>query len=243
MSTKKSPRFTVHSTTDYSVFKRPDYQRDVKDSYIEKIMSSIKREGQIEAITVDVSGNVVDGQHRLEALKRLKMPVWYCINHALEDRDKSSFACKSANNVSNKWTIMSYVNWAKRNGNDIVGEAEAIANEWSKLSKGKLTVPGALELLNGTSTNGVKKELDTLNYRINYETAKNVFDFASFLQDYVVGNPFSSRMLRPLKKLAIEKDGLNVSVAKKMCSKKHIRVFASQSDNYDFIKELYEKYE
>ena len=50
-------------------------------------------------------------------------------------------------------------------------------------------------------------------------------------------------MIRPLRKLAQEKGSLKLSVAKKMCSKKHIRVFASQKDNYEFIKELYEKYE
>lgn len=239
----KTMRFTSHVTKDYSVFKTPNYQRQLNDNYVKNLKKSLRETGQIEQVTVDQQGNIIDGQHRVEALKQLGMPVWYCINHALNNDDNSSVACKDANNVSNKWGIMSYVNWAKRNGNDVVSEAEAIANDWNALTKKKLTVPLALELLNGATLAGVKKDLNDLNYRLDYETAKNVFDFAYFLKDYVVGNVFSSRMIRPLKSLAIEKDGLKLSVAKKMCTKKHIRIFATQKDNYDFIKELYEKYE
>lgn len=239
----KTMRFTSHVTKDYSVFKTPNYQRELNKHYVKKLKKSLSETGQIEQVTVDQQGNIIDGQHRVEALKQLGLPVWYCINHALNSNDNSSTACKDANNVSNKWGIMSYVNWAKRNGNDVVSEAQAIANDWSTLTKNNLTVPMALELLNGNSIASVKRDLDGLSYKLDYETAKNVFDFAYFLKDYVVGNVFSSRMIRPLKSLAIEKDGLKLSVAKKICTKKHIRIFATQKDNYEFIKELYEKYE
>jgi len=239
----KTKRFTSHVTKDYSVFKTPAYQRELNKNYVDKIKKSLRETGQIEQITVDQQGNIIDGQHRVEALKQLGMPVWYCINHALSNDTNSSGACKDANNVSNKWGIMSYVNWAKQNGNDVVSEAESIAREWNTITRNKLSIPLALELLNGSSPYSVKRDLDSLSYRLDYETAKNVFDFAYFLKDYVVGNSFSSRMIRPLKRLSIEKDGLKLSVAKKMCTKRHIRIFATQKDNYEFIKELYEKYE
>lgn len=240
----KTKRFTSHVTTDYGVFRTPEYQRHVDKNYVEKLKKSLKERGQIEQVTVDTQGNIIDGQHRVEALKALRMPVWYSINHALNAEEDSSFACKDANNVSHKWGIISYVNWAKRNGNDIVAEAEEVANRWNNETKGALTVNGALELLNGAkNNNGLKKQLDNLGYTLNYELALNVYEFAGYLKDYVMGNPFSSRMLRPLKKLAIEKNGLKLSVAKKMCTKRHIRIFALQKDNYEFIKELYEKYE
>lgn len=239
----KTMRFTSHVTTDYSVFKTPGYQRELRDRHVEELKRSLKKTGQIEQVTVDKQGNVIDGQHRVAALKALGMPVWYCINHALVTDSASSHACKDANNVSNRWTIMSYVNWAKKNGNDVVEDAENIAKEWSAITKGAMTVPGALELLGGADNKSIKRSLDNLEYAINYDLAKNVFDFAYYLKDFVIGNPFSSRMIRPLRKLAQEKGSLKLSVAKKMCSKKHIRVFASQKDNYEFIKELYEKYE
>jgi hypothetical protein len=243
MSKENLPRFTVHVTNDYSVFKLPDYQRAVAEGSVKKIMSSIKKDGQIQALTVDKSGNIVDGQHRLEALKRLKLPVWYCINHNLDKKEESSQACKSANNVSRKWNLMAYVNWAKKNGNEVIAEAEAIARDWSKTTNGELTIASALELLNSASLQDAKSDLDQLTYKMNYDVAKNVFDFADFLKDYTVGTPFCSRMVRPLKKLSLEKGGLDIRVAKKMCKRKHIRIFASQGENYNFIKELYEKYE
>ena len=239
----KTMRFTSHVTKDYSVFKTPAYQREVNKNYVNKLKKSLRETGQIEQVTVDQQGNIIDGQHRVEALKQLGMPVWYCINHALNSDDNSSSACKDANNVSNKWGVMNYVNWAKQNGNDVVAEAEEIAKEWSAMTRKQLTVPLALELLSGSKSANVKRDLDKLDYRLNYDLAKNVFDFAYFLKDYVVGNSFSARIIRPLKTLSAEKGGLKLSVAKKMCTKKHIRVFNTQQDNYDFIKELYEKYE
>lgn len=242
MSKNSQPKFTVHSTKDYSVFKIPNYQRDVNQSAVKKLAQSIKAEGQLQAVTVDVSGTVIDGQHRLEALKSLKMPVWYCINHDLGKKDTSNYACKTANNVSNKWSIMSYVNWAKRNGNDVVAEAEAIAKDWSKTTNNKLTVALALDLLN-KSNSGTKASLDSLSYKLNYDTAKNVYDVATLMEPYVVGNPFSARIIRPLKILSQQKGGLDLKVAEKMCQKKHVRIFNTQKENYDFIKELYEKYE
>ena len=243
MSKNSQPKFTVHSTTDYSVFRIPEYQREVKDHPVKKIMNSIRNEGQIQPLTVDVSGNVIDGQHRLEALKRLRLPVWYCINHDLGQREESSFACKSANNVSNKWNLMAYVNWAKKNGNEVIAEAEAIAKDWHYATNKELTIASGLELLNSASLQDAKSDLDNLTYKMNYDVAKNVLDFASYLKDYTVGTPFCSRMIRPLKRLSIEKGGLDIKVAKKMCKRKHIRIFASQGENYNFMKELYDKYE
>lgn len=240
-TTSNNPRFTSHVTKDYSVFKIPNYQRELNTSLINILIDSIDSfGGQIQPVTVDVSGYVIDGQHRLEALKALGMPVWYVINHALSEEEISSYACRDANNVSNKWKLMNYANWAIHNGNDIVKEAEAIAREWSEATGNRLTVGMALELLNGDPKR-VSKSFNDLTYKIDYETAKNVFDFANALYPNMAGNPFCSRMIRPIKKLCIEKNGLDVRIANKMTSRKNIKIYGAQQDNYDFIKELYEK--
>jgi len=66
-------------TKDYSKFKLLSSNREVKDSVVKKIIASIKEWGVIPGrpVLVDKDFNVVDGQHRLEALKVLNLPVQY----------------------------------------------------------------------------------------------------------------------------------------------------------------------
>lgn len=240
----KTGRFTVHTTRDYSVFKSPEFQRELANPNIREIKASIRQHGGLlQPVVVDVSGNVIDGQHRVEALKQLDMPVQYVINHAIQDINDTSYACRDANNTGSKWRVLDYANWAGNNGNEVVREAMAIAQEWNKLTNGKLTVPSALELLNGSSVQSVKKDLNRLEFTLDLTTARNVVDFAMILSQKMVASPFCNRMVRPLKMLSLEKGGLDLGIAKKMCRRKHIQVFASQGDNYSFLKELYEKCE
>jgi hypothetical protein len=239
----KTKRFTSHVTKDYGVFKTPRYQRPVEEYSVKKIMANIKEfGGQIQPITVDPKGYVIDGQHRIEALKRLKMPVWYVINHSLLEEEVSSYACKDANNVNNKWKTLNYSNWAIENGHEVLREAEAIAKDWSSITKNKMTVPMGLEVLNGTNKS-LTVSLNDLSYKMNYKAAKETFDFAMALEPFVGFNPFSGPMIRAIKKLAVDKEGLNVKIANKIIRRKKLVMFGSVKDNYANLKELYELFE
>lgn len=240
----KTGRFTVHQTKDYGVFKFPEFQRDINRTVVNSLKKNIKEYGGLlQPVVVDVSGNVIDGQHRIQALIELDLPVHYVINHAIKEIDDSSYACRDANNTGSNWKVLAYANWAGNNGNEVVKEAQDIAEEWNKLTKGNLTIPSALELLNGSSVQTLKKDLNNLNFTLDVKTARNVLDFAMVLSDKMIATPFSTRMIRPLKTLCLEKGGLDLAVARKMCRRKHIQVFASQKENYKFLKELYEKCE
>ncbi len=244
ITSTKTGRFTVHQTKDYSVFKFPEFQREVNRNVVKQLKSNIKEYGGLlQPVVVDVAGNVIDGQHRIQALIELELPVHYVINHAIQDIEDSSYACRDANNTGSKWKALAYANWAGNNGNEVVKEAQAIAEAWSEETKGELTVFSALELMNGSSVQQLKNDLNNLNFTLDLKTAKNVFDFAMVLSEKMVASPFTTRMIRPLKMLSLEKDGLDLKVAKKMCRRKHIQVFASQKENYKFLKELYEKCE
>ena len=84
METKK---FTLHSTTDYDLFKIYKYNRKLNQKNLNNIETSIKEKGQKQPLSVSPEGYIVDGQHRLEVLRKLKMPVWYVINHETEKDD------------------------------------------------------------------------------------------------------------------------------------------------------------
>ena len=72
--------YNVYTTTDYSIFKRLSGNRDIPESRISKIVESIQTVGWVHnPIIVNEKMEVIDGQGRLTALQRLKLPIEYVI--------------------------------------------------------------------------------------------------------------------------------------------------------------------
>lgn len=68
--------YKVYVTDKYSIFRRLSGNRDVKEARVKKIMRSIEKVGYIpNPIIVNENMEVVDGQGRLEAVKRLGLPT------------------------------------------------------------------------------------------------------------------------------------------------------------------------
>lgn len=77
---EKTIAYSVYTTKDYSLFKRLVGNRDIPESRIGKIVESIQSIGWIHnPIVVNEHMEVIDGQGRLTALQRLKMPVEYIV--------------------------------------------------------------------------------------------------------------------------------------------------------------------
>ena len=93
----------VYSTTNYSIFKelpgnRPDYILRG-----EKLLKSIKNFGQLEPIIVNEKMEVIDGQARLYALKKLGLPVEYVIKPGRGHDD-----CIEVNTSQKAWKLNDY---------------------------------------------------------------------------------------------------------------------------------------
>ena len=69
----------VYKTGDYGKFRYFDGNRALNEAHIRNLMESLT-ENQIPCpIVVDASYRVADGQNRLEACKRLGIPVYYIV--------------------------------------------------------------------------------------------------------------------------------------------------------------------
>jgi hypothetical protein len=66
-------------TKDYELFSFMSSNRGIKEKLVLKLMNSIKAIGYVSARPIIVSKDmiVIDGQHRLEACKRLHLPIYY----------------------------------------------------------------------------------------------------------------------------------------------------------------------
>lgn len=71
---------TIQKTEDYNLFKRITGNRTINKAQVSKLYDSISENPDlIKAAPIIVNDNyeVVDGQHRLEALKKLGLPVYF----------------------------------------------------------------------------------------------------------------------------------------------------------------------
>lgn len=94
-------------TTNYAIFKIVDTNRQLSEPHIETLIKSIKKYGFFKSkpITINQFFQVSDGQHRLEAAKRLNIPVHYEIDNI--DVDESMIVL---NNTSNNWRLNEFIN-------------------------------------------------------------------------------------------------------------------------------------
>ncbi len=103
----------VQRTTDYSIFKTLKGNRDVGRPRVRKIINSIEKVGYImNPIIVNERMEVIDGQGRLEALKELRLPVYYLIV------PKAGIAeCVSMNINQEQWSALDYIKSYAERGN------------------------------------------------------------------------------------------------------------------------------
>lgn len=103
--------YDVYVTTDYSMFKFLDGNRDV--TYFKRIISCIQYLGYIGApIVVNEKMEIIDGQNRFEALKILGLPVEYIIRPGLGINDVIAL-----NTHSKKWSMMDFLSSHAKQGN------------------------------------------------------------------------------------------------------------------------------
>lgn len=97
---------SVFSTTDYDQFKFFDANRDISISHTARVAKSIMMKNLMSdfPILVDCNKYVLDGQHRLEACRKLKIPVYYKFAEHMKDTDIATI-----NSISKKWTANDYL--------------------------------------------------------------------------------------------------------------------------------------
>lgn len=106
--------YSVYTTTDYSIFKRLTGNRDIPESRISKIVDSIQKIGWIHnPIVVNEEMEVIDGQGRLTALQRLKMPVEYIIAPGAGTRE-----CIYMNMNMVNWKLPDFIKSYAEQGNE-----------------------------------------------------------------------------------------------------------------------------
>lgn len=91
-------------TMNYEIFKTLTGNRDIDLPNVRSLVKSIRENGYIGTpILVSQNFEVLDGQHRLEALKQLGLPVPY------EIREMDLSQVQALNSASRKWSQIDYI--------------------------------------------------------------------------------------------------------------------------------------
>jgi len=99
----------VYRTKNYQQFKIIQSNRELVPSHVEQLKESMKQKGQYTPIIVKRNGELVEGQHRLQAAKELGMSVLYLV------RDLDISDISEMNSKSRNWKNIDYLrHWAKR---------------------------------------------------------------------------------------------------------------------------------
>lgn len=86
-----SNNYRLYETKDYSIFKKVDQNRLVKQANVNKIKKSIQEVGHLICpIVVDENCNIIDGQHRLRACEELDHPALILQNNLTTVSDIST---------------------------------------------------------------------------------------------------------------------------------------------------------
>lgn len=95
----------VFETTNYDMFSRIKGNRLIDESNLRKIKYSIKEKNLDIPIIINEKGQIIDGQHRLEVWKDLRLPVKFIVNegYSLEDVQR-------ANMTGKQWSINDKLN-------------------------------------------------------------------------------------------------------------------------------------
>lgn len=102
----------IEITTEYEVFERMPGNRPVDEGHVADLMKRMRTKDLFTPIQINQNFEVIDGQHRLEARRRLGLPVpFFCVSdYGLEE-------VQELNAQQKKWSIEDFTNSFIERGN------------------------------------------------------------------------------------------------------------------------------
>ena len=212
---KESNNIKINRTRDYSRFKRLEGNRDVSEARIRKIVKSIERVGYVMSpICVNENNEVIDGQGRLEALKRLGLPVDYYVVKGIGIDE-----CISLNIYQSNWTMIDYINSYAETGINSYIYLQQLIKQYKGMSlkiicyavSGKSEVPKAIK--NGTfhcTSTDYDSAIEMLNFEKKFSKClsglrgHNEFYYMGLGFCYGLDEVDNARLLTKMEQLKLE---------------------------------------
>lgn len=185
----------IKQTKDYAIFSFKEKNRDLNNTNINRLVQSISQRNLLEhrPITVDENLQVIDGQHRLEAAKRLSVPIYYQVVNESKDEDMYLL---NANQKS--WESLDYLNFFVKGNHpeyvklhNFMHEHNLTFTQAINLTHEKIDPKVATRLSGGKMTNFKKGNYrfpTPEKLRIALNDMRECYDFIDFLDSLLINN-------------------------------------------------------
>lgn len=164
----------IRVTKNYKKFKFFDCNRDIKPRIVEKLIGSIKKIGYVETkpIIIDKNFNIIDGQNRFVACRKLNLPISYVMSNNTKE------SIPFLNSCQDKWTTEDYFKFFSKNNKGSYKLLLEIVN------KSGATISGAMAALGCRDTKGIQKGEFKLSGNSDKlaETVKDRLDLCYFIR-------------------------------------------------------------
>jgi len=230
-----------YATKEYNIFKWLDGNREVSEKHVNTVMSSIKKGNLIkyQTITVNEDMEILDGQHRFEACKRLGIHVHYKI------MPKGTYKIPAILNHANKeWRFLDYLdNFAVNDHEDYV-KLEAFQTKYNISLKrlGYLMSKEQKEIFDKEFRTGgftlvdnlddISNKIDKINEIIKYLNGILINESKRFLE--------TDNFWRALYRLLVEKDVDIERFKEKLCiNRMAIGPLGTHKQYFDLLMKIY----
>lgn len=184
MKTKKQSEYVIYTTKNYDIFKPVAGNRLINKAHVARLVKSIQSQGNVGVPllvneTRDGALQMMDGQHRLEALKQLKLPVDYIVKHNLTLKDMQKL-----NSNAKNWNQDDFMNSYCRLGIEVYIRYKTFKDKW------KFGHDECWALLNNvcSKSNGAQHKFNNGDLTIrNYEKAVYHASLITDMQNYFSG--------------------------------------------------------
>ena len=155
----------VYKTDDYDIFQLSKFNRNV---LIRKEMLEQAEQGFISPIIVNENFVVIDGQHRLEASRRMNVPVQYIIVKGLNKED-----IVRMNTIQKPWGMINFIEAFANQGNSEYVKLVDLLNDVYRNTTVVCQVA-----FNVSDTRPVRVAVESGNFQFfNYEKTLEFFNF------------------------------------------------------------------
>jgi hypothetical protein len=197
LAAKQKPQIdesAIEETSEYEVFERLPGNRPIDEAHVLNLMKAMKKKDLRTPIQINQNFEVIDGQHRLEARRRLGIPVPYfaTIGYGLEE-------VQELNAKQKKWTNDDFVKSFIE-----LGKVDYRTYQWFR-HQFKLPHEASVMLLSGESDRSLRGKFKNGDFKVNQldrakEVARKFVEIEPFFPDYWNHSRFVNAVMVCLKK-------------------------------------------
>tara|TARA_Y100001938_G_C8035688_1_gene403191 strand:- start:38 stop:745 length:708 start_codon:yes stop_codon:yes gene_type:complete len=152
----------IHETDDYYKFSLINFNRPLCKKNLENLikLNKTKNRFHLFPIVVDEYYNIIDGQHRFEACKKLEQPIHYVIDYSEQDHWES---ITEVNQAGKKHSVSDVYEMLLRSDDSYCLQIKPIARQYPEIPVGVLC---HYFITNQTRTESVLKLMQTKDHKI-----------------------------------------------------------------------------